>query len=75
MTKEKFCEELCKLLQETDQHRDLERLEYRRDANGEEWAVPFWQSPNTDHQYEGRPINVTADSETAIIKDVLRGLE
>ena len=41
MTKEKFCEELCKLLQETDQHRDLARLEYRRDANGEEWFVIF----------------------------------
>ena len=75
MEKKDFCEELCKLLQKTEQHRDLARLEYRTDTNGKEWAVPFWQSPNTDHQYEGRPINVTADSETAIIKDVIRGLE
>ena len=75
MEKKEFCEELCALLQKTNQHGDLARLEYRKDTNGGEWAVPFWQSPNRDHQYEGRPIDITADSETAIIKDVIRGIE
>ena len=73
MKKRTFCEKLCLLLQETEQHKDLAQLEYYKDKNGEEWVTPAWKTE--EGGYFGKSICVTADSETAIIKDVLKGIE
>ena len=72
MTKRTFCTKLCELLQQTDECRDLMQLEYHEDIHGEEWVTPIWKSENGG--YFGKSISVTADSMTAIIKDVLRGI-
>lgn len=72
MTKEMFCTEFCKLLQKTEQHKDLTQLVYTMDADGDEWVVAIWKTRSGLH---GKPIDVTADSETAMIKDILRGIE
>ena len=73
MKKRTFCEKLCLLLQQTEQHKDLRALAYHKDPDGEEWVQPFWS--NDTAWTAGRSICVTADSETAIIKDVLKGIE
>ena len=73
MNKKQFCSELAKLLQKTEQHKDLAQLEYYKDKNGEEWVTPAWKTE--EGGCFGKSICVTADSETAIIKDVLKGIE
>ena len=74
MTKKKFCEELCALLIKTGQHDELVELEYQARETGE-WVIPHWWDPINQRRYTGKAINVTADSMTAIIKDVLAGIE
>ena len=73
MNKKEFCKELAKLLQNTGQHEDLMELQYYKDLDNEEWVRPVWRTATGG--YFGKPICVTADSEIAIIKDVLRGIE
>lgn len=73
MNKAQFCREFCQLLQKTDQHKDLEDLIYQIDDKGEELVMPVWST--TGLTYNGKPVNVTADSETAMIKDILKGIE
>ena len=73
MDKFEFCNKLCELLQQTEQHKNLKALTYYTDPDGDEWVRPFWEHDKS--WYAGRSICVTADSETAIIKDVLRGIE
>lgn len=72
MTKEMFCTEFCKLLQKTEQHKDLAQLVYTMGDDGDEWVMAIWK---TRSGLYGKPIDVTADSETAMIKDILRGIE
>lgn len=72
MTKEMFCTEFCKLLQKTEQHKDLTQLVYTMGDDGDEWVMAIWK---TRCGLRGKPIDVTADSETAMIKDILRGIE
>lgn len=74
MTKELFCKELCSLLHKTDQYEDLVELSYSHERDGE-YVTPYWWDSVNQRKYAGRRIDVTADSETAIIKDVLRGIE
>ena len=73
MTKYEFCNEFCGLLQTTEQYKDLAELTYYKDENEDEWVRPHWRTPAGE--FVGRRICVTADSETAMIKDILRGIE
>ena len=74
MKKELFCKELCALLHKTEQYEDLVDLKYNKEKNGE-YVTPYWWDSLNQRKYEGRRIDVTADSETAIIKDVLAAIE
>ena len=74
MTKGQFCEELWALLHKTDQYEDLVELSYSSEKDGE-YVTPYWWDSLNQRKYAGRRIDVTADSETAIIKDVLKGIE
>lgn len=75
MEKYHFCEELCSLLMKTEQYEDLVALVYFQDVETkEETVTPVWWDPISMRRHAGKPINVTADSLVAIIKDVLKGL-
>ena len=74
MTKGQFCEELWALLHKTERFEDLVDLKYSDEESGE-YVTPYWWDAMNQRTYAGRRINVTADSETAIIKDVLNGIE
>lgn len=72
MNKAQFCREFCQLLQKTERYSDLADLEYRKARDGE-WVTPAWRKENGG--FYGSPIDVTADSETSMIKDILKGIE
>lgn len=74
LRKEMFCSDFAKLLKTTEHFADLEGLYYTEDTAGEEFVVPVWKQPDGLNRI-GSPICVTADSETAIIKDVLKAIE
>ena len=74
MEKDKFCRELGKLLSKTERFEDLICLEYDKGDDGE-YVTPYWWDDASKRGYAGARIDVTADSETAIIKDVLRAIE
>ena len=74
MTKELFCKELCGLLLKTRQYEDLVDLEYSKEESGE-YVTPYWWDSINQRKHAGMRICVTADSEIAIIKDVLAGIE
>ena len=75
MEKIHFCKELCRLLMQTEQYEDLIALTYSQDSEtNKETITPVWWDPISMRRHDGKPINVTADSLVAIIKDVLKGL-
>ena len=74
MKKDKFCKELGKLLSRTERFEDLMSLEYVKEEGGE-YAIPYWWDDANKRGFAGARIDITADSETAIIKDVLRAIE
>lgn len=63
--KQMICDALCKALQLTRGFHDLVGLEYRKDSFQE--TVTFVYANGT-----GAPINVTADSGEAMIRDIMR---
>ena len=74
MKKELFCKELGALLCKTEQYEDLIGLKYSSEESGE-YVTPYWWDSFNRRKYEGRRIDITADSEIAIIKDVLKAIE
>lgn len=74
MDKATFCEELAWLLGKTDQYSDIVGLEYSMEPNGE-YVTPIWWDSINQKRFRGKKIDVTADSERALIIDVLHGLE
>lgn len=75
MDKATFCEELAWLLGKTDQYSDLVGLEYSMDPLEGEFVTPIWWDSVNQKRFRGKKIDVTADSERAIVLDVLHGLE
>lgn len=67
--KDEICELLCKTLQATRQHRDLEAIHYQMLDNGDETVTVKWSKGGTTI------VNVTADSGIAMIRDILRAIK
>lgn len=74
MKKELFCKDLCALLHKTERYGNLVDLKYSQEEGGE-YVTPYWWDSLNCRKCAGRRIDVTADSETAIIKDVLAAIE
>lgn len=74
MKKKDFCTAFCRLLVKTERYEDLIDLEYSMEPNGE-YVTPIWWDSINQKRFRGKRIDVTADSERALIIDVLHGLE
>lgn len=71
--KDLICKELCKVLQLTRNNHDLVALRYEEIGNHEEFVVAEWKEK--DGHRTGIIINVTADSGTAMIRDIMRAID
>jgi len=63
--KKTICNDLVPILQKTRDLKNLEALVYSIDEDNREWVTPIFKNAR------GKRINVTADSEIAMIRDVL----
>ena len=71
--KKLICEELCKVLQLTRNNHDLVALRYEEIGSHEELVIAEWKDKNGHRS--GISINVTADSGTAMIRDIMRCID
>lgn len=63
-----ICDLLCITLQATRNHEDLKSIQYVKEANGDETAVLTWEGGS-------QRVNVSMDSGTAMIRDILRAID
>lgn len=63
--KQVICDRLLLTLQATRNHVDLEGIQYEKRENGDEIAALWWRNGASVE------VNVTADSGTAMIRDIL----
>ena len=78
--KKDFCEKLCLLLRETEHFGSLDNnplaeLRYKMCKNGDEFVIPVFTNgsgePNRNYPNGYYAINVTGDSNIAILTDVV----
>ena len=74
MDKAEFCKELAWLLGKTERYSDLVGLEYSVSPDEGEFVTPLWWDSVNQKRFRGKKIDVTADSERAIVLDVLHSL-
>jgi hypothetical protein len=67
--KKTICELLCLTLQATRNQDDLVSLDYIHEDNGDEIVQVKWKSGS------GKRINVTMDSGTAMIRDIMHSID
>ena len=66
--KQKICDLLLKTLQATDNAWDCEGLNYEKLPNGDEQVTIVWESGGKTN------VNVSMDSGTAMIRDIMKSL-
>ncbi len=65
--KQKICNLLCEALKATRNHDDIVQIKYR-EVHGEEFVTVMWE-------HGRREINVTLDSGTAMIRDIVNHID
>lgn len=64
-----ICDLLSVTLQATRNQQDLRSIQYVKKPNGDELAVLTWDGGGQ------RQVNVTADSGTAMIRDIMKAID
>jgi hypothetical protein len=64
-----ICDLLCVALQATRNHGDLRSIQYVKEQNGDETAVLTWENGGQ------RRVNVSMDSGTAMIRDIMKAID
>lgn len=68
--KQKICDALAEALKLTRNHTNLDRIEYENNENlGMEFATIYWNGGMLERT------NVTMDSGTAMIRDIMRAID
>lgn len=66
--KQEICDLLCKALQATRGHYDLLQLAYEKAENGSETVSIIWEGGF-------QTVNVSMDSGTAMIRDIMKNID
>ena len=67
--KDLICKMLCEVLRKTSNQQDLKALKYEILDNNEEVVTAEWESGGK------RQINVSMDSGTAMIRDIMKNID
>lgn len=67
--KQVICDRLLLTLQATRNHEDLEGIQYEMRENGDEVVALWWRGGGS------REINVSADSGSAMIRDIMSRID
>lgn len=67
--KDLICKMLCEVLRKTSNQQDLKALKYEILDNNEEIVTAEWESGGK------RQINVSMDSGTAMIRDIMKNID
>ena len=73
-SKQMICDKLLEALQMTCQYEDLQSLVYSREGMGRETVMALFTQGKA-REIDVKEINVTMDSGSEMIRDILRALE